>query len=473
VKNSLWKILLTAAVLVVLAVGIYVSTRPGPKHEEKPESVIQVQAVRPQAGGVERLCVQPATVESFEYVNLFSEVTGILTDQVVDIYSSVQKGDVLARVRAPDISKEKELAKAALIKAEDQVEVAQEHVETARARYRAAQAMVRRRQAEVIAAKAFLVFRDAILARITELVSGGGVEKELGAEERDRQEAAKWREKEALLAVDESKELVKAKDAEIEQAEAALKVAKASVGVAKAALDKAEVFVKFTEIKAPFRGVITFRSLNNNAFIRAKEQGSQVPLLTLKRTDKFRIVTYVPDVDVPYVQVGDPVTLKIYTLGMDFPGKVARRALSQQEGNRLMRTEIDMDNDRGLLQDGMYGDVAIRVSNVAKVNPNVVTIPSVCLQDEGQAKERIVYTLRPVEASQERGRARQKQAGSYRVHVAQVLVGYNQNKGRLNKSDVNREDLKVEILQGLTPADLVIKGRVSGLTEGSIVEVKD
>jgi len=459
-----WKVLAGLGLAVLAALGLLWWLQPAPEEPgHRPETVMRLRVVKPKRGGLDRVCTQPATVESWEYVDLFAQVTGILKHQDVDINSQVHKDQLLAEVDAPDIVKERDLARAVLVEALDKVKMREAQLEAAGAQLRLARQTVARRKAEVIAATAYVSFRDIQLDRITKLAATTppAIENDLVVEEQGRHRAARYRKDGSVLAVQQAEEDVKAKAAEVEEAVARVQLARGDVDVAQATLDKAQVFVDFTRIQAPFRGVITYRGFNNEAFLRAKDLGGQVPLLTVQRTDKFRVVTYVLDNDVPYVRVGDPAELRVFTLGMVFPGKVTRRALSQHEDSRLMRTEIDLTNERGLLRDGMYGEVTIRLSNVAELNPDVVNLPSACLQDEGQAKERTVYVVRPAGP------------GTYSIHAVQVLVGYNQDRGKLNGKGQRREDLRVEVLQGLTPADRVVVGPVAAVHEGGLVAVQE
>src|SRR6185312_8957181 len=115
--------------------------------------------------------------------------------------------------------------------------------------------------------------------------------------------------------------------AKIEQAKADLEEAKATVDVDKASLDKAKVLVDYTKITSPYDGVITDRKFFRGAFIRSAADGNPIPLLTVARTDVVRVVTMVPDRDVPYVDVGDPAEVTLDALGSRvLKGKVSRYA---------------------------------------------------------------------------------------------------------------------------------------------------
>ena len=88
--------------------------------------------------------------------------------------------------------------------------------------------------------------------------------------------------------------------ARVKKAEADLAEARANVQVAEAKLAKAEVLVAYTKIRAPYQGVITKRNFFPGAFIRSAAEGETIPLLTVSRIDKVRIVTAIPDRDVPW-----------------------------------------------------------------------------------------------------------------------------------------------------------------------------
>jgi RND family efflux transporter MFP subunit len=456
VKNHL-KLLaglaVAVAILAVLTSAVGCNGKEQPA-ASKPRIAGIVRVVKPEPGGLERRCVQPATVESWEVVRLFSEVSGILSEQKVDINSEVKEGQVLARIYAPDLVKERDLATASLIEAQKKVALAEKRKKAAECNLNATIQTVKRLEVQVKSTKADFAFHDKRLKRYATLAKKRAIAYELMDEFQDRYEKALSQDEDTQAALDNARENKKVREGQLAEAIADVKVADLNVEVASAALAKAQVFVDFTEILAPFDGVVTLRGFNNGAFIRAKGQGGTVPLLTVNRTDKFRVVVYVPDVDVPFIHVGDPVELKIFSLGMTFPGKVDRLALSEQRTSRLMRAEVDMYNDikkgdkkgvgKGLLQDGMFGEIAIHISNVAKLNANVVNIPSVCLQgqSEDHGHERKVYVVRP----------------GNQIDLVTVTMSYNDGKN-------------AEIVAGLTPADRVVLEYRGLIHKGSTVRV--
>ena len=65
------------------------------------DGIPRVEVIRPRAGGIERMTVQPGSVHAFESVDLYAMVSGYLKTQDVDIGSRVKKGQVLAEIDVP------------------------------------------------------------------------------------------------------------------------------------------------------------------------------------------------------------------------------------------------------------------------------------------------------------------------------------------------------------------------------------
>src|SRR5262249_17469816 len=153
---------------------------------------------------------------------------------------------------------------------------------------------------------------------------------------------------------------VTASEAKILQAEADVDAAKSEVRVAEAELEKCQVQVGFATIIAPFKGVVTHRSLFPSDFVRAAGESGAVPLLTVQPTDLMRVIVQVPDRDVIYTDVGDPADLELDGLpGQKFSAKISRIAQSQDAQTRLMHVELDLPNPTGKIRNGMYGRVMI------------------------------------------------------------------------------------------------------------------
>src|SRR5262245_21679968 len=111
-----WRWWLVPAVAVgALALGVGLALNSGPygqkasaadgEDPETAEPAVVVETVLPTEGGIERVTVQPGTLQAFESAALYTEVSGYLKTQTVDIGSRVQKGQVLATLDVPDLEK--------------------------------------------------------------------------------------------------------------------------------------------------------------------------------------------------------------------------------------------------------------------------------------------------------------------------------------------------------------------------------
>ena len=146
----------------------------------------------------------------------------------------------------------------------------------------------------------------------------------------------------------------------------------------------------------------------------------------------------VPDLDVPFVDRGDPATLRVDALqGQVFRGKVARFANSENE-QKLMRTEVDLPNPDNLLRDGMYGTATIEVEPPSQN----LRIPSTCLIEQTGQGQGAVYVVRDGKA-----------------HRQPVQVGLDDGR-------------EVEIVGGLTPEDQVIVRYNGTIADGLAVRAE-
>jgi HlyD family secretion protein len=404
--------------------------------EDTPKAVF-VRVITPLPGQ-ERTTTQPASVQSFDIVELHAFVTGILEKQEVDIGSRVKKGDLLAEIVAPELIKERAHAKAAWEQAKAQKVQAEKQREATAADLEATKKLVVQRVAQRKAAEAYLKFRKEKLKRYTALAKDDAIDLLVVDEETDQYESALSRRDAAEAGVDTAKFDVLAKKAKLDKGEADIQAAEANVGVARALLEKADVYVGFTKVVAEFDGVITARNYNNGAFIRSTDRGGQIPLLVLKREDRMRVIVQLPDSDVPFCLQGDPAELVIATVRPEpFVGKVARTAKSEDENSRTMRVEIDLPNKDALLRDGMYGEVTIHLRKAPKP---AFMLPSRVIRTDLITKKRFVYTLQ-----------------NKKVHKKEVAVGIDDGK-------------YAGILSGLDAADLVVVQRAALFADDVVVE---
>lgn len=423
------------------------ATAPAP-----PSNVIRVQTVNPKPGEIPRTVRQPGTVHVYNYANVFAKVSGYLQTLKVDIGSRVKKGDVLAVLYAPEIVEGRRQADAELKQAQAQVLVMEAAIETAKADVQAAQANVKQSQADLKAAIANLDYRQIDFNRESALFQRQAIEQQVVDESRKNLNAAEANRDLKEAAIGTAKAQLAAKQARLLQANADLENAKAKVLVARAVLGKAEDYESYLTLRSDYNGVVTLRNFHEGDFVKAAEQGGELPVLSVAETDLMRVVVQVDDKSAPYTFPGNAAVVTLDELpGETFQAKVSRTAdiigggtedgtLTQVQ-NRTMRTEIDLPNPDGRIKGGMFGYVTIQL----KVPPSAVetvTIPASCLT--GTYED-----------------------GTDRVFVVQDGHAHGKRVKVLHENGVEMT------VSGIGPHERVISASSGSLYEGAPIEVID
>ncbi len=207
----------------------------------------------------------------------------------------------------------------------------------------------------------------------------------------------------------------------------------AAVADAKAEVEKYLTMVSYTQITAPFDGIITARYVDPGALIDA--QGKPIVRVSdnyLLRLDFPVTVDYVKD-----VKLGDVVVVRVDSLnGKIFTGKIVRFTQEVDDSTRTMITEIEVPNPDLELIPGMYATAVLKV-------------------------EKHEQTLAvPIEA-----------VGGGKSHTVYVVNQDNQIEERDVKLGLETPD-KYEVLSGLKEGDLVVIGSRAGFQVGQKVEPK-
>ena len=134
--------------------------------------------------------------------------------------------------------------------------------------------------------------------------------------------------------------------------------AKSRFLAAKASVDRCLTLLEFAQIKAPFAGTITTRSVDPGAYVAAG--GS--PLFHLVDALKIRCQVAVTEMETPLAGVGKPVRLFVDAFpGQVFEGKVSRASLALDPQTRTMLVEADIENAGARILPGMSGTARIGV----------------------------------------------------------------------------------------------------------------
>jgi membrane fusion protein, multidrug efflux system len=166
-----------------------------------------------------------------------------------------------------------------------------------------------------------------------------------------------------------------------------------------------QTLVGYTEIVAPFDGIITGRFVDPGALVAAgggdigvNETSALIspgategsgghrlgggPLLTIANTDRLRVYVYVPGKWCRYIRRG---TLAAVTFD-DVPGLTVSSSVTRYAGaldlaTRTMLTEVDIDNTNHQLYPRMYAHVKLDLAS----HPQALRLPITAINQEGQS----------------------------------------------------------------------------------------
>lgn len=403
--------------------------------ETKSTEPIAVRVVRPSPGGIRRTSAQIGSVQPFQEADLFAKVSGYLSKLYVDYGDHVKAGQILAEIDDPEDVEEANRTSADVAQADAAVIQTQALVASAQADRSAFATAVEQAEAEVERYASMRNYHEKKYARYRDLVARQAIPQQIADEEEEGYESAMASEAASRKAVLNAKAQLEAAAARVKKAEADVVVAKAAVQVARAKHARAQTFVAYMKISSPYDGVITRRNYFPGAFIRSAAEGGTIPLLTVARIDKVRVVTQIPDRDVPYADVGDEADVTLDAIpGRVFKGAVSRFANSEDPTSRTMYTEIDLPNPDLVLRPGMYGVATVILDQSTKTS----TIPTSALVGESHGGKGDVFAIKDGVAKKMR-----------------VEIGAD-------------DGLRVEIVSGLKPGDQVILD-VGSVSDGTPV----
>jgi RND family efflux transporter MFP subunit len=247
----------------------------------------------------------PATTLGFTEANIFARASGYIAKRYVDIGDHVKAGQLLAEITAPEV--------------EDQVGQYQSSLQ-------AAQETQRQNDAQRSST-------DVTSRRIGILANDGWATKEQGD--------TTWY---AFQAQAHATTAAQFNAAAMEQQ---LKY-----------FNQQKVYQK---VIAPFDGVITQRNIDVGSLVTA-DATSGTSMFSMDQSDVIRVWVYVPQDSAFGVKPGVEAVVRVPAMpDLTVEGRVTRIADALQPGTRTLLTEVDVPNQDGALQPGVYCTVELKI----------------------------------------------------------------------------------------------------------------
>ena len=250
----------------------------------------------------------PGEIRPYEIVAVYPKVTGFLQWIGVDRGSSVKKGQLLARLTAPEVEAGRQNAEARL----------------------------RSEKATLIAAEAKFAADEGTYQSLHTAAATPGV-------------------------ISGNELQVAKKKAEADDAQVG--AARERVAAAQAGLSAARELTAYLQIRAPFDGVVTERNahpgdLVGPAGVSGAGSKTPAPMLRIEMLSRLRLVVPVPEIDTGAIVPGALVHFSAPAFPTQrFVGRVARVSRYLHEETRTMPVELDVANPRGRLYPGMFPEV--------------------------------------------------------------------------------------------------------------------
>jgi RND family efflux transporter MFP subunit len=226
---------------------------------------------------------------------------------------------------------------------------------------------------------------------------------------------------------------------DLDSAEARDQTTTAAIDAAKADVAKYQTLLGYTQITAPFDGVITWRYADPGALIEAGTAAATQAKSLLRISDNYRLRLDFP-VSVEYVNdihLGDKVDVRVESLGnRTFTGTITRFTRKVAEDTRTMVTELEVLNPNLEIDPGMYATVAFE----AEERPHSLAIPIQASASGGTTRVLIVNA-------------------NHEIEDRPVTLGLETSS-------------RYEVVSGLQEGDLVMLGNPDQLKPGQKVEAK-
>jgi RND family efflux transporter MFP subunit len=166
----------------------------------------------------------------------------------------------------------------------------------------------------------------------------------------------------------------------IDEKESDARAADADAAAAKANLDRLRALKTFSNIVAPFEGVVTARNVDIGSLI-STNAANAAPQFVVADVSRMRVYVRAPQVYGADLRKGMKAELVLPEYpGRTFPATIATTSDAIDAKSRSLLVELTADNKEGLLRPGAYAQVRFEIAPDA----NAVSLPASALVFRGK-----------------------------------------------------------------------------------------
>lgn len=213
-----------------------------------------------------------------------------------------------------------------------------------------------------------------------------------------------------------------ASEKELEEIKTQYEIAKAQLEGAVKVKNEVEAMLSYSNIKAPFSGVITSKSVKKGDLAKPG-----FPLLNLEKPGRYIAAVMVPESQIPYIKVDRKVNVLVKSSGQNIAGIVDEVSTSSfnSGGQYLVKLKLDTDN-KTTLYSGMYVSASFE-GGQGKKQP--ILIPNSAIVRKGDLQG--IYTV----SSSETAILRWLKLGKNYGDSTEVLSGLTSGEEYIVKSE--------------------------------------
>jgi RND family efflux transporter MFP subunit len=272
-----------------------------------------------------------AEFEPYQEIDVLTKVPGYVREITVDVGDRVRHGQILATLDVPEMQDELSKAGAGVQLADAELAAATEEAKRTESSHELAHLSYERIRRVADSEPGLVPRQEVDEVRVRDMVA----------------------------------------EAQMSAARSSLKAAEQKTHVSQSERARLETMFHYTSIVAPYDAVVTRRYANVGSMLQPGGAPQANGIVRIAEEKRLRLILPVPELAVPSLRIGAPVSVLVPSLGRTIDGHVARFTNRIQQSTRTMDTQVDVTNDDRLLVPGMYAQVELSTTR----RPNALSVP--------------------------------------------------------------------------------------------------
>ena len=173
---------------------------------------------------------------------------------------------------------------------------------------------------------------------------------------------------------------------ELDDMTANYEMAKARVESANQMKNQVNAQLSYSNITAPFSGVITGKFIN-----KGDMANPGMPLISMETPGLFQVIAMVPESEITKINNGIEVSVLVKSINQRLKGKVTEVSTSTKNTGGQYLVKVVLDTTDAKLLSGMFTSVEFPIEQATKSDNGLLSIPTSALVKQGQLTG--IYTI--------------------------------------------------------------------------------